>query len=185
MTVKIQCQGATTVGLDELFELQGNLKDLTEENYVKLRNSITEYGFSFPIFFWTDPEGKKLIIDSHQRKRTLLKMRDEGWTIPPLPADPIFAADKTEAKKKLLLLNSRFGKIQLEGYEEFINEADSMITDSFKEEIEIPEITLWGDPERFNTPKDETTPTDSTTRQVVCPNCSHQFNAKEHLAPTE
>src|SRR5579859_2514308 len=118
----ISCQGATTVSLDDLQELQGNLKDLTEANYVKLRNSLIQFGFTFPLFFWEDEQHTKWIVDAHQRKRTLLKMRDEGYTIPPLPADPIFAKDKIEAKEKLLLLNSRYGQITQEGFDEFVSD---------------------------------------------------------------
>lgn len=120
--IRIECEGSTTVTLDELRELQ-HYKDLSDKNYDRLRTSIINLGFSFPVFFWEDKEGTKWIIDSHQRKRTLMKMRsEEGYMIPPLPAVRIFAKDREEAKKKLLAQESSYGDIQQEGLYEFINE---------------------------------------------------------------
>jgi hypothetical protein len=181
-TLTIACQGATTVGLDEVNDLQGNLKDLSEKNYVKLRNSMMKFGFSFPLFIWIDSEGKKWIIDAHQRVRTLRKMQQEGLTIPPLPADIIFAQSRTEAKEKLLLLNSRYGKMDLQGYEEFIHEAGFELKDSeLYDLLEIPELTMW-DNAGTQTSTDAPTITEPQTEQTVtrelqvtCPECSHEF----------
>lgn len=178
-TITISCQGAVNLSLDELTELQGNLKDLIEENYIKIRNSIIEYGFSFPIFFWQDTNGTKYIIDAHQRKRTLTKMREEGFTIPPLPAVEIFAKDKIEAKKKLLLLNSRYGKITREGYDEFIDDPDSQIIESdMTDLLEIPEIEIYADAESqepTKTNSDDTGGDPTKTREITCPACAHKF----------
>ncbi len=167
MEVKIACKGATTVSLDEMLDLQGDLKTLSEDDYVKLRNSITEFGFSFPEFYWEDTEGKKWTIDAHQRNRTLRKMRDEGWTIPPLPADPIFAKDKTEAKKKLLLQISRYGKLSDTGLADFVNEADSSFAiDEISDFLEFPELNF--SPHEYapmeKNPNDE-------QEKMICPNC--------------
>lgn len=137
--LSIQCEGSTTINLDDLSDLQGNLKDLEEDEYAKLRQSITEFGFSFPILFWQDESGKKWIIDAHQRRRTLLKMREEGWFIPPLPASQIFAISKTQAKEKLLLLNSRYGKITQEGWDEFTGDIPM---DEINDLLEIPEMEM-------------------------------------------
>ncbi len=144
--IQVSCKGATEVALAELTELQGNLKDLSEANYVKLRNSITEFGFSFPIFMWEDPiTNKKWIIDAHHRIKTLRKMEEEGWSVPRLPADYIHAKDKTEAKKKLLLVNSRYAKITEEGLYEFNNEPSFEIGAEFAELLDIPGIDLTVD----------------------------------------
>jgi hypothetical protein len=118
-TIRVTCTGSTVLDLSELNDLQGDLKDLTTENYEKLKNSIFQYGISFPIFYWEDETGKKFFLDGHQRRRTLLKMQEEGFIIPPLPADLIQAKDKIEAKKKLLLLNSKYGSMTQEGFDEF------------------------------------------------------------------
>lgn len=165
----ISCKGATTVSLAELNNLQGELKNLAEEDYVKLRNSIIEYGFSFPIFYWQDQEGKKWIIDAHQRQRTLLKMQEEGYTIPPLPADEILAKDKVEAKKKLLLLNSRYGKVTDTGMSDFLNETDSPI--QFEE---ISDLLTFPEAD-FNAEENQQGGA-GQPREVECPNCHTKFD---------
>lgn len=142
--IRITCAGNTTVSLDELKDFQGNLKELSEDNYAKLRNSMIEFGFSFPIFYWQDEAGTKWIIDAHQRIRTLSHMQKEGVVIPPLPADPIFATDRTEAKKKLLLLNSRYGEMTQEGFDEFT--ADINI-EEISDLLELPEVMVEGQEE--------------------------------------
>lgn len=177
-TLTISCQGAVTFGLDELNDMQGDLKDLSEEHYVKLRNSMLTYGFSFPIFTWND-NGKIYILDAHQRIRTLRKMRDEGIVIPPLPADIIFAANKVEAKKKLLLLNSRYGKITREGFDAFIDEPGFEVGDDIEELLVIPEVEYFDEPSNEGN-NDGGNP--QKTREIVCPACQHTFtlfNTKE------
>jgi len=85
--VRIACEGTELVEIDELRELQGELKELTEENYQKLRGRIAEQGFSAPLFVWG--RGKRpFIIDGHQRVRTLKRMRDEGWKVPSIEDRP-------------------------------------------------------------------------------------------------
>lgn len=181
MELNIECRGATSVALEELNELQGNLKDLTEDNYVKLRNSMTEHGFSFPIFYWQDTEGKKWIIDAHQRHRTLKKMKEEGWNIPLLPADPIFAKDKAQAKKKLLLLNSRYGQLTQEGWDEFTSDLDLSDIDDM---LEIPEMD-------FNYENNEGTNKELDPQELAkdlnmkCPKCGFKFQGKEGIETLE
>lgn len=175
LTITISCQGATTINLEELHNLQGNLKTLSETDYVKLRNSIVEYGFAFPVFMWLDGEGKAWIVDAHSRIATLKKMQEEGYTIPPLPADYIHAANKTDAKKKLLLLNSRYGKITEEGMTEFVTEADSQINiEEMVDFLTYPEISL-----EFNDPANNNESDGGSKKEklVKCPNCSHEFTA--------
>lgn len=174
--IRIECEGSLLVDIRELYELQGNLKELTESNYVKLRNSIIEYGFSFPTLIWIDTEGKKWIIDAHQRVRTLKKMAEEGYTIPPLPAVQVFASDKTTAKKKLLLLNSRFGKITQEGFYEFMHETGYEIPmEDVSDFIEIPEVALEYNPEK----SEENDDSPSQDNEVQCPNCKLKFTPEK------
>lgn len=165
LAVRIECEGSTSVPIDELNDLQGNLKDLSEEDYIKQRNAITEFGFSFPVFYWEDETGKKWIIDAHQRKRTLLKMRSEGWIIPPLPACNIHAKDRIEAKKKLLLLQSRYGKITSTGMTDYLNEQDYLIP--FEE---IQDFLTYPEDDFEDKPKKE-----KKLKEITCPECQAKF----------
>ena len=97
-----------TCDFSKFVELQGNLKNLSAENYQKLKDSIMTYGFSFAVPVWEN-DGILYIIDGHQRKRVLQKMREDGYDIPPVPFMRIYARDKKEAIEKLLMFNSRYG----------------------------------------------------------------------------
>ncbi len=106
-----------TVDYRELKEFQGNLKDLSKENYSKLKKSLTEFGFIVPIFVWGDK-----VIDAHQRLRVLKKEKAEPFKIPYVEIE---AANEQDAKKKLLAISSQYGKIIQEGFDEFTFDLDS------------------------------------------------------------
>ena len=132
--IKITCTGTTFININEVKELQGGLKKRTEEDIMKILKSIREFGFSFPFFYWQKNK-KKYIIDGHGRFQALKKLRELGGEIPELPACEIKAKDEEEAKQKLLRLNSQYGKIVLEGLQDFISDIDVNIGD-----LELPGI---------------------------------------------
>ena len=140
-TISIKCEGAGTIELAELTELQGNLKARTDIDYDKIKLSIIKYGFSFPFFVWRG-EGKNYILDGHGRMATLCKMQKDGYIIPPLPVDFIEAKDKKEAKQKLLRLNSQYGKMTKESVLEFAEDIDLNF-----DEIALPDTTIDFSPE--------------------------------------
>ena len=51
-SIKICCKGAVNISLEELIHLQGDLKELSEANYRKLRTSILKNGITFSLFVW-------------------------------------------------------------------------------------------------------------------------------------
>ena len=132
MIIKITCQGADLVDIRELKPLQGNLKHLEDVEYKKLKRSLETYGYTFPAFTWKDVEENFWIIDAHQRNKICLLedydfQQQDGTISKQVPVVYIDAADKTEAKQKILLFESRYGKLTHEGFSEFIFEPDSMI----------------------------------------------------------
>ena len=116
--IQIKCKGADTLPIDRIVEFQGELKKLSKENENKLRNSILKHGFIAPIFVWDD-HGEWKLLDGHQRIKTLLKMRKEGYDIPLLPVDYIEADSEEDAKRKLLHITSQYGEFTLDGFENF------------------------------------------------------------------
>lgn len=50
MKVEITCETAKTLPLEEIIPFQGEFKDLTAEDFEKLKGSIAKYGLSFPSF---------------------------------------------------------------------------------------------------------------------------------------
>lgn len=136
--VRIACEGADLVEIDDLVDFQGKLKTLSETAYRQLRRSILDLGFSFPVFAWRD-EGKKFILDAHQRVRVLRKMRDEGFEIPPLPVVWIQASGRSEAAKKLLAAVAQYGVVTDDGLAGFIRDFD-LDFEALANDLRLPEI---------------------------------------------
>ena len=124
-TIKINCTGSAMMKLADLEVIQGKLKKLSPENEVKLRKRIENYGFDAPFFVW-----KKKILDGTQRKAVLLKMIEDGWTLPggKVPVCDIKAKNLNDAKQRLLGYISQYGKIDSDGLDEFLKS------------IEVPDI---------------------------------------------
>lgn len=138
--IQIKCQGAATLELEQLAPFQGNLKDLSKENYNKLRKQILELGFSEPICVWKN-ENKYHVLNGHQRLRVLTEMKKaEGFKIPRIPVNWVEAETEHEAKKKVLALTSQFGEINNQSLFEFasLNNIDLPTLEDFR----FPEIDL-------------------------------------------
>lgn len=116
--IEIKCKGADTLPIDRILDFQNDLKTLSKDNEKKLRNSILKFGFIAPFFVWDD-KGDWKLLDGHQRLKTLLKMREEGYDIPLLPVDYIEADSEEDAKRKLLHITSQYGEFTLDGFENF------------------------------------------------------------------
>lgn len=126
--VEIACEGVSTLDIKDMLPIQKDLKELTEENYQKLKKQIIDKGFSAPFFIW-----KNKILDGTQRHRVLTKMREEGWKVPKLPIVNVHAKNEKEARSKLLAFTSQFGKMTGEGLYEFMNESDIDFSELSKE----------------------------------------------------
>jgi hypothetical protein len=143
--VRIAYGNPVSLSIDELHDFQGELKSLSKENYEKLKKEILETGFAFAPHVWFDPEKQKyFIVDAHQRKRTLLQMKRDGYQNPMLPCIPVKAKDYHEAKRRVLQGTSQYGVIESQGLYEFMMESSldpTMILDNFR----LPDI----DPNMF------------------------------------
>lgn len=105
-----------TIPIGDLIPTQGDLKDLNEKNYNKLKNIIAKRGFSVPVFVWENEQGVKHLLDGHQRQRVLTT---EGWN-EPVPYLSVPAKDLQEAMARLLEITSQYGTITQEGIDKFI-----------------------------------------------------------------
>ncbi len=104
--------GLRTIPYQKLEDFQDDLKKISQEELRKLANSILEHGVFVPKFVWEDSETNKIFtIDGHQTKKALILLETEGYAIPEIPIVRIKAKNKTDAAKKVLQLNSRYGKI--------------------------------------------------------------------------
>jgi hypothetical protein len=122
-TISIKCETQDRLEIAEMTELQGGLKERTDIDYDKIKLSICKFGFSFPFFIWKNGN-KNYLIDGHGRFATLCKMQKDGYIIPPLPVVYIQCKNKTEAKQKLLRLNSQYGRMTKESVLEFAEDLE-------------------------------------------------------------
>lgn len=139
--VTIACKGSEMVRLEDLVIIQKDLKELSKENYEKLKRSILELGFSAPFFVWKH-KGKLKVLDGTQRKLTLEQMKLEGHELPSkVPAVSVEAKNEKEAKQKLLSFVSQYGHVTEEGLYEFSVDAGfdaEFLTDHF----DLPNIDV-------------------------------------------
>lgn len=174
--IRITCKGASELPYTELVPLQGDLKNLSMENFQKLRRQIIDLGFSDPVVVWKHEE-KWYIISGHQRLRTIKQMvEDEGYTCPPLPVSIVEADNVTQAKKKILALTSQYGEITESGLVDFIEDAglDAAELDA---SFRFPEIGNLAPPDVPPPPPAPPDPAQAYTggEQTTCPKCGHKF----------
>lgn len=151
--IKISCKTEARLPIGVLEDFQGDLKTIEPESLENLKNSILKYGFSFPIFVW---ENK--ILDGHQRLEAVKSLGEKG--IMPdedmLPVVWIEAKNEKEAAEKLLLINSRYAKIDQSGFDLFVENFDLDIAD-LSDMLDIPEVDFSFEDESFegNTDPDD------------------------------
>jgi len=121
----------------EFKDLQEDFKEDNPEANKKLQQRIIEVGFKYPFCVWIDNNNNFWTVDAHQRKKALIELKTQGYEIPEIPYIEIFAKNKTDAKKEILYLNSRYAAI---------NPNSNFVLDNFKIDIdfniEIPEIEI-------------------------------------------
>lgn len=128
MKIDITCEYKRLIPIDELEDFQGGLKVIDNENLAKIKDSISRFGFSFPVFVW-----KNKILDGHQRIAAMKSLLEDGavFNHKGLPVVSIAAANETEAAEKLLLINSRYAEIDQGGFDAFV--------DAYK--INVPDLS--------------------------------------------
>ncbi len=118
--IKVAVETKLALPIEVLTPFQDDLKTLSKEQYEKLRKSIIDFGFSFPIFIWKNGK-KNYILDGHQRRLVLLQMaKNEGYKVPKLPVVVVAASSYSQAKKKLLAVASQYGIFSEEGFHSFL-----------------------------------------------------------------
>lgn len=184
--IRIACQGAATINIDDLINFQGDLKILPESSYQRLRASILTLGFSFPVQAWK--HGKKVfILDAHQRIETLKRLRDEeGFEIPDLPVSWVEASSREEAARKLLAATSQYGEITHTGLFDFMKEYKIDLP-TIETQFQFPEINLKSFGEAFFTPPTEVSfnakpgskeidSEDFEKFEHTCPKCAYSWD---------
>jgi len=143
--IKLTTDKSGELELEKIVPFQGKIKNLDSKMKSKLRTSILKQGFTFPLFIWKNTAGKNYCIDGHQRITVLQELKKEGYFVPKLPVFFIKARTSKEAKIKLLSAESKYGKLQVDELNAFIEEAridlDGMSTFEFPE-FNLEQITM-------------------------------------------
>jgi ParB-like nuclease domain len=178
-TIAIRCTAAVNLDLSGLTPLQGDLKELNEANFEKLKRSILKHGITFPFFVWQS-EGENYILDGTQRDRVLKRMAVEGYEIPPLPCALIEAKNRKEAAEKILLISSQYGRVTDEGLYEFLS-TNELDFGEMEPLLELPALDLDEFKQGWMTEPDFS-PTSAGDQgrldkknPVTCPECGHEF----------
>jgi hypothetical protein len=147
-----------TIPIKDLKPTQGNLKELSEVNYNKLKRVIDKRGFSVPVYIWEDKEGIKHLLDGHGRYKVLTT---EGWE-EPIPYLKIPAKDLKEAMSRLLEITSQYQEITQEGIDEFIAKYELL-------EAEVYEYTNFDAMNYLEDDNEETGIKDNYSRKIEAP----------------
>jgi ParB-like chromosome segregation protein Spo0J len=173
--IKITCKYEKLLPLEQLKTFQNEFKVISERNIRKLKDSILEYGFSFPIFIWQNN-----ILDGHQRFEAVRQLIEDGFELPDnmLPTVSIDAENEQEAAEKLLLINSQYSRIEQHGFDDFVDQFDVDL-DQIGTLIDIPGIDI-SLPEFDAGSIDEQGDLDKLDpKWILCPHCGEKFDQRE------
>ena len=159
------------IKISEVIPFQHELKDLTAQNYSKLKKVLEKRGFEYPIYIWKN-NGKNYLMDGHGRQRVMLK---EGWDLE-VPYFEIQAKDEQEAAEKLLEITSQYQTTTQEGLDNYIatyklNEAEVYEATSF----DATRFYQNDTEERINDNKEVNPESLLSDGTVECPRCKFEF----------
>jgi hypothetical protein len=189
--IRITCKTELQIPVDLLHGIQGNLKEMTTENFEKLKKSILTHGFNFPLFVWKElkqtesrilggkPDQKLFfwVIDGHGRLLVIRKLIEEGYACPELPCVEIEAANLNDAKKRVLIVSSQYHTMTDEGLYEFMHQAD--LDAGFLDDLSFSSIDIGDFKENFfEGPDEKSNPALKEPELKKCPNCGCLIETK-------
>ena len=158
------------------------LKDNSNRDVLKLKNSILKNGFIAPFDAWKQKEGKIYVIDGTGRNLALLQLQTEGYEIPELPVLFIEAKNLKEAKKFALQRSSTHGQITQQSLVDFTS-VDFDIEELKElqlEELNLKEIDFMVDDiddiDFDNINANEDRKKEFKNQLITCPHCEGKFN---------
>src|SRR3990167_950660 len=117
--IRVNIKGVVKLRIADLNAFQEDIKILTDENYEKLKEEILQDGFSFSPHVFMDKDGKAWILDGHQRRTCLERMKKEGYKVPVIPCMEVTAESLEHARRLVLAGTSQYGTFQVKKLVEF------------------------------------------------------------------
>lgn len=173
--------------------IQGDLKDLHQDDILKFEKNVIEHGFVDPIDVWVDEHGHYgtagalCSLGGTQRLRLLQYVEQKGYAVPAVPINRIKAKTYKEAGKILLSLASTYGKITPGGLAEFAHNTGLEFGD-LKDGFSLPDIDLESVEKEFTQDHtsfepgspDEQGKLDELKLVIMeCPHCGEKFERKQ------
>lgn len=179
MTLKIfNSSDLPVIDYRYLIPMQGNLKDLNDKNFEKLKSSFQKFGFRVPFFVWFPNKnesvlvssgeavevikGQPYIIDGHQRQRVLKQIDAQPYLLPYIQ---VHAENYKEAKRILLTVTSQYGSMTYDGLDEFTFDLESDFVMNFTMFDGLPLLYNEDDESEEKETKDKPV---KTIFEVVC-----------------
>lgn len=117
-------------------------KELTKENYEKLRESILKNNFVESFKVWEKKKGELYCLDGYHRCKVLKMLQNEGYGVPQtFSADFIECKNEKEAAKLVLIYSSIYAAVEDQGLYEFLSTYGIGFEEIIKQ-IDIPSIDL-------------------------------------------
>lgn len=187
--LKVMCTGEILVDWKELADLQllesgRSLKLTDDKKIMKLAKSLLNFGIVNNLQVWIDEDKQVFCFDAHHRKKALAILAEIGLEIPRLPATRCLASTKIEAKKLLILKESRTSWIDSEVVADYLKEVN-LSYEMVSSTIDLPEFT-WEDvlPTEEKKKEDDKKKDDKVKKlseiRVICPKCGEDFIYKKN-----
>lgn len=145
--IKVHAFGSIDVPIKDLHGIQGDLKEISQEEFQFLEETILKDGICFVSHIWKELKkvgGKKTsqwrVIDGHGRLLIYKSLEKRGYEIPPIPCSEIQGKTFEEAKALVLNANAKFGKIRGDGLRDFLNSLK--LKPIVLEKLPLPDINL-------------------------------------------
>ena len=198
--LKMLVVNQATIEFEDLLKLQFNdLKQAEGRDVTKLVEAMTDEGFLSPFYIWPREDEPDYVIDGAGRRKALLAIRERGMSIPALPWIQVQAEDLPTAKRYVLMIESKHGRVTQESFDAFTADIEwelpqlkhfelpemqtgDVSIDEKVWELSPKEVTSVTTHERRTTKdptkesaEEEPEEIAKKTVQVTCPKCENKF----------
>lgn len=139
--IVVNIKGIVNLKLEDLNAFQEEIKILTDQKYLGLKEEILADGFDFAPHVWMDAEGSFWLLDGHQRKTCLERMQKEGFRIPIVPCVEVQAESLEHARRMVLAGTSQYGTFQPKKITDFIKKT-GLTNEQMLMRFHLPEVKL-------------------------------------------
>jgi len=173
--IRVNIRGVVNLRLEDLNAFQEDIKILTDERYASLKEEILEDGFSFSPHVFLDSDGKAWILDGHQRRTCLERMKGEGFEAPIIPCMEVEAENLEHARRLVLAGAAQYGVFQVKQVRAFFPKA-GLTQELFVKRFPMPEsVSSHLRTVTFTAGKKEEQGQLDEKKMLECPSCGHKF----------